>query len=184
MVARQSASLLAALLLAACAIAPPRGLIDPTRGIDGIACALPDAPLPAALQLVPDAPVPPAAEGAGGAGGICRARVYEAREPIAVHRLWDASRGNDMRHWWTLRPPAGSRADYRHAYAVCESWNALDRAVTCTLKAGARVAIGTGQSAACAQASYPKSPVQQVYVPADPRDGGLPLEDCRARAFP
>ena len=169
-----------ALLLAACASAPPTGAV----GIDGIACALPDQTLPAALHLLPDAAMPRTTEGASGQGGICRGRIYETRVPLALHRLWEAERGNELGHWWTLQPPAGGRADYRRAYAVCETWNALDRAVTCTLAPGARVVVGSGQSATCAEASYAKSSLAQVYVLPDPGSGVLPLADCRARPFP
>ncbi len=80
--------------------------------------------------------------------------------------------------------PAGGRPEYRHAYAVCEAWNALDRAVTCTLPAGARVVIGTGQSAVCAEGTYDRSAWPQVYVPPDPRTGTTALVDCRERSFP
>ncbi|MEO7152781.1 MAG: hypothetical protein ABIX46_13870 [Burkholderiaceae bacterium] len=171
---------IAALLLAACATAPPRG----ETGIDGIACAAPDGTLPAALQWLPDAAVPRAAEGASGRGGICRGRVYAVREPMPVHRLWDEARRNDHGHWWTLHAPSGSRDDYRHAYAVCSEWNALDHAITCTLQPGARVVVGSGQSADCTAVNYAKSPLLQVYVPADAPDGALPLLECRVRPYP
>lgn len=176
--------LLAALLLAACASAPPRGLFDDTRGIDGIACALPAAPPPAALRLLPDVAVPAAAEGASGYGGICRGRVYEVREALEVHRLGDATRASPFGEWWALRPPAGDREAYREAYAVCRKWSALDVAVTCTLQPGTRVVVGSGQSAVCAEQTYPKSPVHQVYLPLDAQSDGLPLQDCRVRPFP
>ena len=170
----------AALLLAACAIAPPRGEV----GIDGIACAVPDAALPTALHALAGVAVPAAAEGASGHGGICRGRMYEVRERLEVHRLSDAARDSPLGPWWALRPPAGSREAYREAYAICRTWNALDIAVTCTLKPGTRVVVGPGQSADCAEQTYPKSPVQQLYLQADPRSGGPPVEGCRVRAFP
>ncbi len=172
--------LLAALLLAACASAPPRG----ETGIDGIACTLPDAPLPVALRALPEQAVPLAAEGASGHGGICRGRVYEVREPLEVHRLSDATRASPLGPWWALRPPAGSRDAYREAYAVCRAWNALDIAITCTLKPGTRVVVGSGQSADCAERTYPKSPVHQVYLPVNAQLDALPLQDCRLRPFP
>ncbi len=171
---------LAALLLTGCAGAPPRG----DTGIDGVACAPLEGGLPASLQWLPDAAVPPGIEGASGQGGICRGRVYETRAPLTLHRLWDAERGNALRHWWTLRPPAEGRTEYRRSYAVCEAWNALDHAVSCTLPAGARVVLGSGQSAVCAEATYPKSPALQVYVLVDPVSGALPLLACGTRRFP
>lgn len=168
------------LLLPACAVAPPRGEV----GIDGIACAIADAPVPAALQARPELAVPRAAVGASGHGGICRGRVYEVREPVQIHRLWEARRRDEIGTWWTFRVPTGSRAAYRADYAVCRAWNALDHAVTCTLKPGTLVVIGPGQSAVCGEKTYPKSPVNQVYVPADARDGSIPAEECSVRGFP
>ena len=44
--------------------------------------------------------------------------------------------------------------------------------------------IGPGQSADCADQTYPKSPLNQIYVPPDPRDGSLPVEDCSVRPWP
>ena len=181
--AEQFACGLVATALSACA-ALPAGGPPVAAGIDGVACVLDPAGLPAGLAPRPELPVPPQAQGAGGQGGICHGRVFEVREPLRVYRLWDAGLQNPLGHWWTLRAPDGSREAYRQTYAICRTWSALDQAIACRLKPGALVVIGPGQSADCADQTYPKSPFNQIYVPPDPRDGSLPVEDCSVRPWP
>jgi hypothetical protein len=40
-------------------------------------------------------------------------------------------------------------AVYRKDYEICYQWSPIDKMSQCTLKAGTKVVIGTGQSAKC-----------------------------------
>jgi hypothetical protein len=79
---------------------------------------------------------------------------------------------NRMGQWWAFDAPSGPVDGYRRDYEVCVAWNDLTWVATCTLKAGAVVAIGPGQSVSAAtcgdasgQESYAANPGDwQVYV--------------------
>ncbi len=68
--------------------------------------------------------------------------------------------------------PRGTREGYRRAYEICGAWNTLTWVAGCTLKQGAVVAIGPGQSVSaeeCGDSSgyeaYGVNPhAWQVYV--------------------
>lgn len=114
-----------------------------------------------------------------GEGGLSEALVVRLTADVPVYRMWSGpekkdSRGNTNRigQWWSYDAPTGSQADYRVAYEICEGWNDLTWVVSCTLKAGAVVTIGPGQSvsaATCGDESgkeqYPANAKNwQVYV--------------------
>ncbi len=114
-----------------------------------------------------------------GEGGLSEALVVRVTADIPVYRMWSGpeqkdSRGNTNRlgQWWSYDAPTGTQAGYRTAYEICEDWNELTWVVTCTLKAGAVVAIGPGQSVSAAtcgdetgQEQYPANPNNwQVFV--------------------
>lgn len=168
---------------------PAQSVLDdtavPPKGIDGIACvgqvpgsnALPGFVGTNDFALLTQALRP------SGAGFICAGQVFALVADYRIYRLWDHRHPEwKMSEWWALEPPRGSREDYRADYVVCREWTLLDRLVMCTLKAGAKVVVGPGQSANCAEgASYEKSSVLQVYIP-------LPVEqvtkDCSEEPWP
>lgn len=94
-----------------------------------------------------------AAVKAPGAGGVSEGYVVRLAEDLPVYRLWNGpevvdARGftNRLGPWWAAEAPRGSEARYREDYAVCEAWNQLRFEAACTLKAGAVLVIGPGQS--------------------------------------
>jgi len=114
-----------------------------------------------------------------GEGGLVEGLVVRLTADVPVYRMWNGpekkdSRGNTNRlgQWWAYDAPTGPQASYRTAYEICRGWNDLTWVVKCTLKAGAVVAIGPGQSvsaATCGDAtgaeSYPANHKDwQVFV--------------------
>lgn len=88
-----------------------------------------------------------------GQGGVSAALVVRVTEDIPVYRLWNGpgkkdARGNTNRMggWWSYDAPTGPVSKYRADYEICLVWNELAWVATCTLKKGAVVAIGPGQS--------------------------------------
>jgi hypothetical protein len=88
-----------------------------------------------------------------GKGGISDGLVVKTTADMNVYRLWNGpdkldAQGftNRLGPWWSYDAPTGSDAAYRARYEICKIWNDLTWAVTCTLKKGAVVAIGPGQS--------------------------------------
>lgn len=135
---------------------------------------------PAGLREVADPALLAQGIGGPGEGRICTGKVFEARAPgVVVWRVWNSARPyTEKGAWWTFDRPQGPRARYQAAYAICPEWSALDRVVRCTLKQGARVVVGPGQSARCAARTFPASPVNQVFVPNDGAAGKLLVEGC------
>ncbi len=88
-----------------------------------------------------------------GEGGITRGIVVRLIADVPVWRMWsgpakkDASgRTNRMGQWWSYDPPRGSQQAYRSDYEICVGWNDLTHVAACTLKKGAVVAVGPGNS--------------------------------------
>lgn len=118
-----------------------------------------------------------AARKAAGAGGLAEGLVVRVTEDLPVYRLWsgpDARDGsgntNRLGQWWGYEAPGGTLDGYRARYEICRSWNDLAWVATCTLRAGAVVAVGPGQSVsaeACGDPAeaYPANLVDwQIYV--------------------
>ena len=114
-----------------------------------------------------------------GEGGVSEGKVVRTIADIPVYRLWsgpaslDANgRTNRIGSWWTAGSPHGPAAQYRVDYEICRAWNDLTWVARCTLKKGAVVAIGPGQSVSpqtcqdpSGQEHYPADPVHwQIYV--------------------
>ncbi len=114
-----------------------------------------------------------------GKGGIVEGVVVRINADLPVYRLWNGpdkldgqGRTNRMGQWWTPDAPMGNTEQYRRDYDICVDWNDLTWVATCTLKAGAVVAMGPGQSVSAetcgditGQESYPANPAHwQVYV--------------------
>lgn len=134
-----------------------------------------------------------------GQGGVTQALVIKLSQDMAVYRMWNGpvttGTGNRLGGWWTFDAPRGSREGYRRAYEICGNWNQLAYVATCTLKQGAVVAIGPGQSVSaetCADASgYETYDVNrrdwQVYVNQPwnrPAEFGCPDQDKDYKADP
>ncbi|WP_085315928.1 hypothetical protein [Derxia lacustris] len=90
-----------------------------------------------------------------GQGGVTEALVVRITEDIPVYRMWNGpakkdARGNTNRlgGWWSYDAPSGAVTGYRSNYEICQAWNDLTWVARCTLKAGAVVAVGPGQSVA------------------------------------
>lgn len=111
-----------------------------------------------------------------GQGGVTSAVVVRLTADVPVYRLWNGPDHKDangytnrLGGWWTTDAPRGSVDDYRRDYEVCRKWNDLAWVATCTLQAGAVVAVGPGQSVSAAlcgdEEAYPANPAAfQVYV--------------------
>lgn len=95
-----------------------------------------------------------AAEKPPGQGGVTRALVVRLGQDMPVYRLWNgpqaSGQSNRLGSWWAFDTPKGTREGYRRAYEICGTWNELKWVATCTLKAGAVVAVGPGQSVSAA----------------------------------
>lgn len=172
---------------------PPAATTAPPPSISAAPSAAPAAQpplaLPAELQgkavLVPKgdpdearadlaAAVKPAGE-----GGISHGLVVRLTADIPVWRMWNGpdkkdanGRTNRLGQWWSYDAPHGTQQQYRTDYEICLSWNDLTYVAKCTLKKGAVVAIGPGQSVSpktCGDATgreaYPANPRGwQVYI--------------------
>ncbi|WP_051229239.1 hypothetical protein [Paludibacterium yongneupense] len=160
-------------VLAACAQLAPAG---------GAACAG-HVVVPYGMAEVSNADLLQQAVQAPGKGGLCEGKVLRVQQPLTVYRVWDsASRSSQYGRWWSFAPPAGPVAAYRAENAICPGWSALNTVKQCRLKVGAEIVVGPGQSAQCGgAASYPASPVNQVFIPNDTRDPAnikLGVADC------
>ena len=101
-------------------------------------------------------------------GKLCQGQVYQSKKEVKVtlFRGWNSTNPySKMGKWWAWDKPTGSVAKYREDYEICYQWSPLDKLVSCTLEAGQKVVVGTGQSAFCSDyLSYPVSAEQQVYI--------------------
>ena len=114
-----------------------------------------------------------------GQGGISDGIVVRLTSDVTVWRMWDgpakkdaSGRTNRLGQWWSYDAPRGTQQSYRTIYEIRLSWNELTYMAQCTLKKGAVVAIGPGNSVSaktCADAtgkeSYPAAPNDwQVWI--------------------
>lgn len=176
------ALVLVALVLSACASAPTRTVV--LRGLDGQSCVVGGEAVPHQVVEVSAPALLDAALGRTGEGRICAGRVYRLREPLRIYRVWDAAKQNTYGEWWALSPPRGDREEYRREYAVCPEWNALDHLAACTLRAGARVVLGPGQSATCADRTYARSPSTQVFIQGRTDEIRAQVDACELTPWP
>jgi hypothetical protein len=119
-----------------------------------------------------------AALGSDNKGGVCAAAAFTAIDAVRVYRVYDSKSGNPYGRWWSLERPHGSRDQYRAGYAICPEWSALDRLISCRLKPGSRIILGTTQSMQCKDTTYPKSADIQVYIPNDSQTRTIYVDDC------
>ena len=101
-------------------------------------------------------------------GKLCQGAVYQAKpkSQVVIYRAWNSTNPKSkLGQWWAFSEPAGPIALYRKNNEICYQWSPLDKLVRCTLKPGAKIVVGTGQSAQCSQyLSYPASATQQIFV--------------------
>lgn len=88
-----------------------------------------------------------------GEGGVVEGTVIRLKQDVSVWRMWSGPNRknasgltNRIGGWWGYDAPKGTQAQYRTAYEICNGWNDLTWVAKCTLKAGAVVVIGPGQS--------------------------------------
>ena len=154
------------------------------RGIDGIACAGSVASSVEGLAESDNPPLLAKAQMQTGKGGVCSARVFAATAPVVLYRVFDASKPyTKFGGWWSLKRPGNSKAEYRAANAICPEWSNLDRVVSCEIRPGTQVVLGTTQSVACADGSvYSKTAETQVFVANDSRAGIIHVGACSEEA--
>ena len=99
-------------------------------------------------------------------GDLCQAKAYRVNRSFEVFRGWNSNNpGSELGKWWAFTMPAGRISEYREDFAICPSWSPLDMMTRCTLKEGAKVVLGTGQSARCnPYLTYPASGEVQIYL--------------------
>lgn len=173
-----TAALLLMLTVSGCATVGGRG---DAVGIDGEACA---GHLPEAMAgLVPaDNPaLLQQAQLASGKGGTCAAKVYSVQAPMVLYRVFDSSAPfSRLGKWWSAVRPTGTVEGYRAAFAICPQWSQLDRLVSCEVRPGTQVVIGTTQSVTCPDGSvFPKTAEPQVFVPNNGLDGIVHVGACK-----
>jgi len=172
-------ALACALVLAGCTSVPNRA-VDDARGIDGVACVGAVGNPGAGFTEAANAALQARAQLPTGQGGVCLAKVFSITAPVTLYRVFDASKPYTRQgSWWSLARPAGSRADYRVANAICPEWSPLDRLAVCQIRPGSQVVLGTTQSATCADGTtLPKSAQIQVFVANDGRAGFIHTGAC------
>jgi len=101
-------------------------------------------------------------------GKLCQGQVYVAKQntQILLFRAWNGNNPtSEFGEWWALKSPRGQVSEYRSDYQICYQWSPMDKLTLCSLKAGAKVVIGTGQSTTCSEhLEYPTSAKKQVYL--------------------
>lgn len=147
--------------------------------LDGVACVGSIEPVPAALMEIEDPALLNEALGKSGDGKLCAGRVYSATQAVTVYRVWNSAKSyTEFGRWWSLSKPTGPVESYRQENAICPEWSDLNQLTRCSIKVGARVVIGPGQSATCMAMMYEKSAVNQVYMANDTRINMLYVEGC------
>ena len=200
-------ALLTSSLLVACGGATP----PPQTPVDTNAPAIPATPAAPATPTTPAAPATPTAcagpvatppaglvreeeaapawsLGAPGKGSLCEGKVFIAREPVTVYRVFSASwktskLAGPKGAFWTLERPSGTAAQYRATYEICQEWNDLDMLNECQIEKGAKVVLGPGQSATCEKSAgaFPGNAANQVVL-VKKADGSVPVVDCKESA--
>ena len=148
-------------------------------GVDGVVCAGQIEMPPVGLVEAEDKDLLTKALGASGEGKLCAGRVFVAKQPVMVYRVWNSEKSYTVYGgWWSFNQPMGPKKRYREDNEICPSWSALDRMTSCTIKVGTKIVVGPGQSAQCEAFTYAKSAVNQVYVPNDSRNAVVLVENC------
>ncbi len=154
--------------------------------VDEVACVGSIDAVPEGAKEVADEDLAKSAIDATDKGKLCMTRVYETVTPIKVYRVWNSQKTyTELGKWWSFAKPAGPVDTYREQNAICPEWSDLDRLSVCEIKVGAKFAVGPGQSAQCTSKRYEKSPMNQVFIPNDTREGKVFVDHCeQLGAFP
>jgi hypothetical protein len=174
----KNSCLLITLLLCGCAVSPvPEPSSSELDGAEseGATCV---GQIPAAVQGLEVA-----SNGLPDKGGVCAAAAFAAVEPVQVYRVYRAGGSNPYGRWWSLNQPNGSREQYMATNAICPEWGALDRIISCRLKPGSQIVLGTTQSIQCEQTLYPQTADIQVYIPNDSQTQSIYVDDCTEEAI-
>ena len=140
------------------------------------------------LELVTNNALKQKAIGKPENGGLVQGKVYTVKDGysghITVWRLWNSNNPcSKLGKWWTFDKPTGDISNFRKTYAVCHEWSPLDRLVKATLKAGAQIVLGPGQSAKCSKyVKYKQSDTQQVFI-SDPQNAFATITDMGNAQF-
>lgn len=130
------------------------------------------------LEAIEDEPLLKSALGQPTKGKLCQGQVYQSKENsnLTIYRAWNSTNPNsELGIWWAFHRPEGKVSQYRSDYEICYQWSPLDKLTTCTLKAGVKVVVGTGQSATCSEyLTYPVSAAKQIYI----QDAGTSVSNC------
>lgn len=150
------------------------------RGTDGIHCVGRMVPAPEGLTESVNPVLVSKAQMPSGKGGVCSAKAFTVTAPLVLYRVFDSAQPySKFGGWWSLKRPGGSRAGYRAAYAICPAWSQLDRLVSCEVRPGTQVVLGTTQSAECADGTlYGKTGETQVFVANDGLAGIVHVGNC------
>jgi hypothetical protein len=120
--------------------------------------------------------------GKAGEGKLCTGKVYAATRPVTVYRVWNKAKAyTQLGGWWSLAKPLGPVDRYRHENVICPEWSELNVVSSCTIKVGAKVVVGPGQSARCQDGTWDASPVNQIFIPnatKDPANQKVYVEGC------
>ena len=105
-----------------------------------------------------------------GKGGVVTGVAVRLTRDLPVYRLWAGptvldAQGHTARigQWWTFAPPSGTRAGFRRTYEVCVKWDTLQFVAQCTLRRGAVVVIGPGQSVSADTCGDPRESYPANY---------------------
>lgn len=126
-----------------------------------------------------------AARGQPRQGGVCAAAVFAAVEAVQVYRVYRSGNPSPYGRWWSLTRPNGSREQYMTANAICPEWGTLDRIISCRLKPGSQIVLGTTQSMSCPESKidYEMTADIQVYIPNDWQTQSFYVDDCTEEAI-
>ncbi len=144
-------------------------VVDGMTGVDGLPCVgTIDSAAPGLVEAG-NAPLLSQAQRPSGGGYLCSAKSFLITQPLRVYRLIDSTQPySKLGTFWSFDRPTGTRDDYRAKFAICKQWNQLDRLLSCDVRPGTQIVVGTTQSADCGQGiTYEKTAANQVFVPND-----------------
>ena len=168
------------LAISGCTILPNHSASVGT-GVDGSACIGNVTSLVSGLNKADNPSLLVKAQFATGKGGVCSAKVFNVTSPLVLYRVFDSGNPySKFGSWWSLKRPTGSKEDYRAANAICKEWSTLDRLISCEVRPGTQIVVGTTQSAECKDGtSYSKTAENQVFVANDGKAGIIHVGACQ-----
>lgn len=163
------AAFLSVVLLSACATR-----LEHSNGCVGTVMS----PPPGLVEIADDELLR-SALGAPAKGALCAGKVFIAEKEVTVYRVWDSAKSYTLYgRWWSFSAPTGPRDKYQVDNDICPEWSPLNTVSSCTVKIGAKIVVGPGQSAQCAERLLPASAVNQVYIANDSRNNALFVDHC------